>query len=53
MIGDSTWDAEAAAKAGCGFVGVAATQDGATRFGSGVTTGSDLVVALELARRVV
>lgn len=53
MIGDSTRDAEAAAKAGCGFVGVAATQDGATRFGSGVTTGSDLVVALELARRVV
>lgn len=53
MIGDSTWDAEAAANAGCGFVGVAATRDGATRFGSEVTTGGDLVVALELARRVV
>lgn len=53
MIGDSTWDAEAAANAGCGFVGVAATPDGATRFGSGATTGEDLVVALELARRLV
>ncbi|MDE0138914.1 MAG: HAD hydrolase-like protein [bacterium] len=53
MIGDSTWDAEAAANAGCGFVGVAATEDGATRFGSGVVTGDDLVVAVELARRLV
>lgn len=53
MIGDSTWDAGAAANAGCGFVGVAATEDGATRFGRGVTTGSDLVAALELARRAV
>ncbi|MDE0375085.1 MAG: HAD hydrolase-like protein [bacterium] len=49
MIGDSTWDREAAAKAGCGFVGVAATEDGATRFGEGVITGRDLVEALELA----
>ena len=53
MIGDSTWDAGAAANAGCGFVGVAATRDGAARFGRGVTTGDDLVVALELASRVV
>ena len=53
MIGDSTWDAEAAANAGCGFVGVAATRDGATRFGSGVTTAGDLVDALELAGRAV
>ncbi|MCE2528436.1 MAG: HAD family hydrolase [Acidimicrobiia bacterium] len=53
MIGDSTWDAEAAANAGCGFVGVAATREGATRFGSGVMTGGDLVVALELASRAV
>ena len=53
MIGDSTWDAEAAANAACGFVGVAATRDGATRFGSGATTAGDLVVALELARRAV
>ena len=52
MIGDSTWDAEAAASAGCGFVGVAATEDGATRFGCGVATGDDLVAALELASRV-
>lgn len=49
MIGDSTWDAEAAGRAGCGFVGVAATEDGATRFGRGVITGRDLVEALELA----
>lgn len=53
MIGDSTWDAEAAAGAGCGFVGVAATPDGANRFGRGAITGGDLVVALDLARRVV
>lgn len=53
MIGDSTWDAGAADAAGCRFVGVAATEDGATRFGRGVTTGGDLVVALEAARRVV
>ena len=53
MIGDSTWDAEAAAGAGCGFVGVAATPDGATRFGRGAITGGDLVAALDLARRVV
>lgn len=53
MIGDSTWDAEAAAGAGCGFVGVAATEDGAARFGRGVITGGDLVVALELAGRLV
>ena len=53
MIGDSTWDAEAAGQAGCGFVGVAATEDGATRFGSGVVTGDDLVVALELSTRAV
>ena len=52
MIGDSTWDAEAAANAGCGFVGVAATEDGAARFGPGAITGGDLVVALELASRV-
>lgn len=49
MIGDSTWDAEAAARAGCGFVGVAATAEGQERFGSGAITGSDLVEALELA----
>ncbi len=53
MIGDSTWDAGAAAGAGCGFVGVAATEDGAARFGRGVITGGDLVVALELAGRLV
>ena len=53
MIGDSTWDAEAAANAGCGFVGVAATRDGGARFGSGAITAGDLVVALELARQVV
>jgi len=53
MIGDSTWDAGAAAGAGCGFVGVAATEDGASRFGRGVVTGGDLVVALELAGRLV
>ena len=50
MIGDSTWDAEAAARAGCGFVGVAATAEGQTRFGSGATRGTHLVEALELAR---
>ena len=49
MIGDSTWDREAAHNARCGFVGVAATEDGATRFGRGVITGRDLVEALELA----
>ena len=49
MIGDSTWDREAADNARCGFVGVAATEGGATRFGRGVITGRDLVEALELA----
>ena len=49
MIGDSTWDAEAAGRAGCGFVGVAATAEGQARFGSAATTGSDLVEALDLA----
>ena len=49
MIGDSTWDAEAAGQAGCGFVGVAATAEGQERFASGAITGSDLVEALELA----
>ena len=53
MVGDSTWDAEAAANAACAFVGVAATRDGAARFGTGVNTAGDLVVALELARRAV
>ncbi|WP_420612381.1 HAD family hydrolase [Candidatus Spongiisocius sp.] len=53
MIGDSTWDAEAAAGAGCGFVGVAATRDGANRFGSGVIAAGDLAVALEVAGRAV
>jgi len=51
MIGDSTWDAEAAAGAGCGFVGVAATEAGASRFGSDVRTAPDLVAALEVATR--
>lgn len=53
MIGDSTWDAEAAAGAGCGFVGVAATRDGANRFGSGVIAAGDLAAALEVAGRAV
>lgn len=49
MIGDSTWDAEAARGAGCRFVGVAATTAGLSRFGKGVLTAPDLVAALELA----
>lgn len=51
MIGDSSWDAEAAANAGCGFVGVAATEAGISRFGSHVATASDLVAALGIAGR--
>lgn len=46
MIGDSSWDSEAAANAGCGFVGVAATRTGPSRWGSGVATADDLVAAL-------
>jgi phosphoglycolate phosphatase-like HAD superfamily hydrolase len=48
MVGDSTWDAEAAVKAGCGFVGVAATEAGVSRFGSDVQAAPDLVAALGL-----
>ena len=51
MIGDSSWDSEAAANAGCGFVGVAATRTGPSRWGSGVATGDDLVDALDVASR--
>lgn len=46
MIGDSSWDSEAAANAGCGFVGVAATSTGPFRWGSGVATAPDLVGAI-------
>ncbi len=53
MIGDSTWDSEAVADAGCGFVGVAATAAGASRFGSRVATAVDLVAALDIAGRIV
>ena len=52
MIGDSTWDAEAAANAGCGFVGVPATATGASRFPRGVATAPDLVQALRTADRM-
>ena len=48
MIGDSSWDSEAAANAGCRFVGVAATSSGPSRWGSGVATADDLVAALRL-----
>ena len=52
MIGDSTWDAEAAANAGCAFVGVPATAAGGTRFPSVVTTAPDLLNALLVANRM-
>ena len=51
MIGDSSWDAEAASNAGCGFVGVAATRTGVSHFGSGVATADDPVGALGIASR--
>jgi len=50
MIGDSSWDSEAAANAGCGFVGVAATRTGTARWGRGVATADDLVAALGTVR---
>lgn len=49
MIGDSSWDAQAAANAGCAFVGVAATSDGISRFDPGVRSADDLLKALERA----
>ncbi|MCY4370423.1 MAG: HAD hydrolase-like protein [bacterium] len=52
MIGDSTWDAEAAAGAGCGFLGVPATSTGGSRFPRGVATAPDLVQALRTADRM-
>lgn len=52
MIGDSTWDAEAAASAGCGFVGVPAVTAGGSRFPRGVATAPDLVHALRIADRI-
>ena len=51
MIGDSSWDSEAASDAGCTFVGVAATESGGSHFGSDVPTAADLVVALDIAGR--
>jgi len=51
MIGDSSWDAEAAAHAGCRFVGVAATQAGLARFGREITTATHLVEAIKMASR--
>lgn len=47
MIGDSSWDAQSAANAGCRFVGVAATAEGASRFGQGAVIADDLFQALE------
>ena len=49
MIGDSSWDADAAADAGCGFVGVPATEAGTSCFGNDVATAPDLVAALDIA----
>jgi len=43
MIGDSSWDVEAASAAGCDFVGV-----GQTPFGRDVQTATDLPEALDL-----
>lgn len=51
MIGDSSWDSEAAANAGCEFVGVAATDAGMSRFGKDLPTAPDLVEALDLGSR--
>ncbi|MCY3540239.1 MAG: HAD hydrolase-like protein [bacterium] len=51
MIGDSSWDAEAAAHAGCRFVGVAATKAGIDRFGKEIATASNLVEAIRMASR--
>ncbi len=50
MIGDSTWDDEAAADAGCAFVGVPATAAGEGRFPEGVRIAGDLVDALRVAQ---
>lgn len=52
MIGDSTWDAEAASRAGCRFVGVPATAAGRSQFPSGVATAPNLVDALRVADRM-
>lgn len=46
MVGDSSWDSEAAANAGCGFVGVAATSTGPSRWRSGVAVARDLSSAV-------
>ena len=51
MIGDSSWDAEAAVHAGCRFVGVAATKSGIARFGKEIATASNLVEAIRMASR--
>ena len=46
MIGDSTWDLEAARAAGCRFVGVPVTAEAMPR---GTTVASDLLAAIRLA----
>ena len=43
MLGDSSWDADAASAAGCRFVGV-----GPAPFGRGIDVASDLELALDL-----
>lgn len=47
MIGDSTWDEEAAIGAGCRFVGV--TNGGPSEFSAGAVVAGDLLEAVELA----